>query len=150
MTCGLGKTSPSCCPGRRRGSRKRSKTWQSRRAPSTIFRSPRSNNARGHGIGIGSAKITTMKKLIFMAVLSAGILLGFSRAEGQHYYVQVHPTARAIKRPLAPSPRHVWVGSEWSWSNGAYVEVPGHWDLPPNGRRVWVAGHWTKTGRGSY
>jgi WXXGXW repeat (2 copies) len=85
-----------------------------------------------------------------MALLSAGMLLGVSRAEAQHNYVKVHPTSRVVKRPPAPSPRHVWVGSEWAWSSGAYVETPGHWDLPPDGRRTWVAGHWTREARGSY
>jgi WXXGXW repeat (2 copies) len=91
-----------------------------------------------------------MRKLLLMALFSGGMILAANSVEAQHYYVSVHPEARVITRPIAPSPRHVWVASEWTWRNGAYVEVPGYWALPPHGHRVWVEGHWAKESRGSY
>ena len=91
-----------------------------------------------------------MNKLLSMFLLCAGMALATSQAEAQHFYVSVRPTATVVVRGNRPSPRHVWVGAEWTWSGGRYVEVPAHWDLPPRGRHAWVAGHWTHTRRGDY
>src|SRR6201986_4964168 len=91
-----------------------------------------------------------MRKLVFMFLLGGCMLLGVSRVEAQHNYVKVHPTAHEGKRPPAPSKNHVWVGSEWGWSGGKYVETPGHWEVPPHGHHHWVAGRWAKESRGSY
>jgi hypothetical protein len=91
-----------------------------------------------------------MQKLLLIALFSAGLLFGTSRAEAQHVYVNVRPTAHAVKRPPAPSHAHVWVGSEWSQSGNGYTEVAGHWEVPPHGHHTWVAGHWVKERRGNY
>jgi hypothetical protein len=91
-----------------------------------------------------------MKKLFFATLFGAGLLLGASTVQAQHFYVSVHPSARVIVRPRAPSPRHVWIGSEWTWSGGRYVERPGYWALPPRGRRAWVSGRWVNDRRGNY
>jgi hypothetical protein len=91
-----------------------------------------------------------MQKLFISLFLGAALLLGGLKVEAQHNYVKVHPTERVVERGKAPSANHVWVGSEWNWSGGQYVEAPGHWDLPPHGHHAWVAGHWAKASRGSY
>lgn len=92
-----------------------------------------------------------MTKVLSMFLLCAGLALAANSADAQHFYVKVHPAATVVVRPAAPSPRHVWVGSEYAWRNGAYVETPGHWVLPPRGRRAWVPGRWVTTrGRGDY
>jgi len=92
-----------------------------------------------------------MRKLILMTLLSAGMLLAVNGVNAQdHNYVKVHPAAHVVKRSDRPSPNHVWVGTEWNWNNGAYVEVPGHWDLPPHGHKLWIAGRWSRNSRGSY
>ena len=105
---------------------------------------------------------TTMKRLVIAAIFSGGILCFGLRANAQedrhrqqyvqeqHHYVKNHPEERNMKRPDAPSSRHVWVGSEWSWSNGRYHEKPGHWALPPSGHKEWKDGHWEKGDRGDY
>jgi hypothetical protein len=91
-----------------------------------------------------------MIKVLSMFLLCAGLALAVNSAEAQHF-VKAHPAARVVVRPAAPSPRHVWVDDEWSWKGGAYVQVPGHWILPPHGRKAWVPGHWvTKHGHGDY
>jgi hypothetical protein len=89
-----------------------------------------------------------MRKLIFMAVLSIWMAAGAYAQD--HHYVKTHPAATVSKRPPRPSAGHVWVGSEWNWSNGAYAEAPGHWELPPSGHKIWVAGRWSRTSKGSY
>lgn len=92
-----------------------------------------------------------MQKLIFAALFSAGLLfLGAEKASAQHVYVKVVPHETVVRRPAAPSPRHVWIGAEWTERGGQYVEVPAHWDLPPAGHRAWVPGHWAHESRGSY
>jgi hypothetical protein len=91
-----------------------------------------------------------MNKLFCTVFLGAGLILGASSAEAQHFYVSVHPAAAVVVRPAAPSPRHVWVASEWTWRGGSYVEVPGYWALPPAGHRNWVEGHWIKDHHGEY
>jgi hypothetical protein len=91
-----------------------------------------------------------MQKVVLIALLCTGMVLGTSRVEAQHYYVRDRPTERVITRPPAPSRRHVWVRSEWTWNNGRYAEVPAHWDLPPRGRKTWVAGRWVRDRKGSY
>jgi hypothetical protein len=88
--------------------------------------------------------------MFFLSLLCGGLLLGAFGAQAQHFYVAVHPTETVVVRGAAPSPRHVWIGSEWAWSGGRYVETPGHWMLPPDGRRYWVAGHWSHEHRGDY
>jgi hypothetical protein len=93
-----------------------------------------------------------MRKLIFMTLLSAGLLVTFTGAKAQddHHYVAKHPSATVGNRPARPSPNHVWVGSEWEWRDNRYVETPGHWALPPSGHKTWVAGRWSSTSKGSY
>jgi len=92
-----------------------------------------------------------MKKVLLMALIGAGLCLGVaSRVEAQHFYVSVAPAPAVIVRPPAPSPRHVWVASEWGWSGGRYVETPGYWVVPPRGHRAWIAGHWARERRGQY
>src|ERR1700744_114199 len=92
-----------------------------------------------------------MTKVLSMFLLCAGLALAANSAEAQHFYVKVRPAAPVVVRPAAPSPHHVWIGSEWTWRDGHYVEAPGHWELPPHGRHSWVAGHWvTEHGHGDY
>jgi hypothetical protein len=92
-----------------------------------------------------------MKKVFFMTLLSAGMFAFATRVEAQqHYYVKVRPHTHEVRRPPAPSHNHVWIGSEWNWRDGKYVESPGHWEVPPRGHKRWVEGHWAKASRGSY
>jgi hypothetical protein len=92
-----------------------------------------------------------MQRVLFAAFFSTALLLGGLSASAQtHHYVKNHPEERAMQRPDAPSAHHVWVGSEWNWSNGKYVEKPGHWTLPPHGHKEWSEGHWAKGDKGEY
>ena len=92
-----------------------------------------------------------MKKVLFAAFLSAGmLLLGSGKASAQHVYVKVAPHETVVKRPSRPSAKHVWVAAEWHETDGKYVEAPAHWDLPPAGHRTWTPGHWAHEARGNY
>jgi hypothetical protein len=71
----------------------------------------------------------------FAAVKSNAQIVVSVRPEVPHEYVNV-------RRPPAPSPRHVWVEAGWTAQGGRYVYRPGYWALPPSGRTHWVPGHW--------
>lgn len=62
--------------------------------------------------------------------------------------VSVRPAAIVKVRPIAPSPRHVWVNGNYVWRGGRYVYVDGYW-APPRSGRHWVDGYW-KLKRGGY
>ncbi len=60
-------------------------------------------------------------------------------------YVTVRPTAPVVVRPVAPSPRHIWIDGEWGYTGGRYVYTNGYWGLPRYTGAVWVPGHWKNT-----
>ena len=86
-----------------------------------------------------------MVKLAFLVMLIIGA--GSIKASAQ-IYVSVRPAWHPIARPVAPSPRHVWIDEDWVWRGGAYVAVGGHWALPPNPGWIWYGGHWGHGPRG--
>jgi len=59
------------------------------------------------------------------------------------------PGPAVIVRTRPPSPRHVWVGEEWTPNGRAYAYHPGYWALPPHDGGVWIAGHWANRPGGS-
>ncbi len=83
-----------------------------------------------------------MKKRLLVAIFSLLCIVMAQTSQAQHFYVKVQPAAPVIVRPVAPSPRHVWVEHEWVWRNGAYVHVPGYWAEPPRRHARWIPGHW--------
>jgi hypothetical protein len=98
-----------------------------------------------------------MKKYISRFLLAAVLVLGFSYASSAQVIVKVRPAAPVVVRPVAPSPRHVWIEGGWLARNGRYVHSDGYWAVPPRGRHwaagywaprrqgyVWVPGHWTR------
>ena len=66
-------------------------------------------------------------------------------------YVRVGPPAPIVEtRIVAPGPRHLWVPGYHRWNGGAYVWVPGRWELPPRAGAAWVPAHWVHGRRGWY
>jgi hypothetical protein len=88
-------------------------------------------------------------KLAFLAILMVGAG-AFANTASAQVYVSVHPAWHAVVRPVAPSPRHVWVDEDWEARNGAYVAVGGHWAEPPHPGWRWHPGHWHREHRGEY
>ncbi len=67
---------------------------------------------------------------------------GRHEVDRRHVVVRERPPAlRREIRGIAPSPRHIWIAGNWTWS-GRWVWTPGRWMLPPRERAPWVAGHW--------
>jgi len=54
------------------------------------------------------------------------------------------PPPREEVRTVAPSEAHVWVSGYWSYADGRWVWIPGHWELRPRTNAIWVPGHWDK------
>lgn len=91
------------------------------------------------------------KKIALLSLLALALTFtAFHKANAQRFYVSVRPVEPVYVHPVQPSPRHVWVESEWVWTNGAYVNHPGYWALPPRHYHVWVRGHWEHERRGHY
>lgn len=96
-----------------------------------------------------------MSRKLWITPLAALVLAGFLEVSAAQaaprVYVRVAPPAPIVEVvPVAPSPRHVWVGGYHRWDGRAYVWVPGRHILPPRPRAVWVPGHWARHRRGHY
>src|SRR5437868_5306059 len=87
-----------------------------------------------------------MKKIVFAII----VLLGVSTIDANAQYVRRKPGFSvniSLNAPgSAPYRDAVWVGPEWMWRHGRYVEVPGHWVRRGHGR--WVSGGWVYSNRG--
>jgi hypothetical protein len=86
-----------------------------------------------------------MRQLRKNAVLLL-LLLGLSAAEASaQIVVRVRPPRPHVvitARPVAPSPRHVWIDEDWEPNGTEYRWHGGYWIEPPRPRAVWVPGHW--------
>jgi hypothetical protein len=52
------------------------------------------------------------------------------------------PAPRYEPIPVAPSPRHQWIGGYWGWRGSAQVWIAGHWAVPPAYGYVWEPARW--------
>ena len=78
------------------------------------------------------------------ALVFAGYLVSLPASAATRVYVSIAPPAPVVETiPVAPSPRHVWVGGYHRWDGHAYVWVPGVYAIPPAHYAVWVPGHWS-------
>ena len=89
-----------------------------------------------------------MKKYVNRIVLAVMLVVGFSAASSAQVIVKVRPAAPVVVRPVAPSPRHVWIDGGWVIRGGRYVWTDGYWVAPRRGF-VWVPGYWAPR-RGGY
>lgn len=90
---------------------------------------------------------------LWIAVL--GLLIGMLWSQpslaGVRVYVKVPPPPLIVETaPVAPSPRHVWIGGYHRWDGRAYVWNPGRYEIPPRRHTRWVAGHWAQHRNGHY
>jgi len=79
-------------------------------------------------------------------------LLGISAVQASaQIVVRVRPPRPHIvvtSRPVAPSPRHVWIDEDWEPNGAEYRWHGGYWAEPPRPRAMWVPGHWRHAHRG--
>ncbi len=101
---------------------------------------------------MNSAKKSIMgvskKYLLRITILGGLIIAASSYSASAQIFVKVRPAAPVVVRTTAPSPRHVWIGEEWTVRNGVYVHTGGYWALPPHPGWVWISGHWIHDRRG--
>ena len=88
-----------------------------------------------------------MKRIAIVIVT----LLGFSILKADAQYVRTKPGVSVNISVGAPGPAPyrgaVWVGPEWQYRRGRYVEVPGYW-ANPGRHHGWAYGHWKHSRRG--
>jgi len=92
-----------------------------------------------------------MRKIISKVIMIFAIALSFSAIADAQVYVKIRPPLPVVKvRPPAPSPAHIWVGGEWTWSrdNSRYDYRDGYWERPKYRNNRWVEGRWKQTRRG--
>ena len=83
-----------------------------------------------------------MKKYANRILMLFALLMLFSFDASSQIVVKVRPNAPVIRaRPLAPSPRHIWIDGGWSYRGRGYVWTDGYWVVPRHGM-VWIAGSW--------
>ena len=82
-----------------------------------------------------------------MAMLFA-LLTIFSLAASAQVEVRIRPAVPVIRaRPIAPSPRHIWIDGGWVYRGNGYVWSDGYWVVPRPGM-FWVPGRWRRSHRG--
>jgi hypothetical protein len=59
---------------------------------------------------------------------------------------QAPPAPRVATPPPPPAPGYAWVPGYWTWSNNAWIWVPGKWERPPERTATWVPGQWRDLG----
>ena len=91
-----------------------------------------------------SMKVPTMIAAMSLLLVSSG-----ARAqprEGPLVRVTLAPPAmRHEVAPMAPSPRHLWVGGHWAWRGNAHAWLPEYWAVPPGPGHRWAAARWQNT-----
>jgi hypothetical protein len=81
-----------------------------------------------------------VRKCLIGVVLTAALSLSVA---AQEVFVRVGPPHDVVeRRERAPSRGHVWIAGYHRWDGGAYVWVPGRWEMPPRQHAHWVRHHW--------
>jgi hypothetical protein len=88
-----------------------------------------------------------MKKILAFLVLIAICSAFISSCAPASVTVKPAPVVRV--RPVAPSPRHIWVSDGYVYRRGRYVHNSGYWAAPRIGYSSYIEGHW-KQGRRGY
>jgi len=86
-------------------------------------------------------------RLLFLAVALSVLAVSNGKAQDIVVRARMHAPVVAV-RPVAPSPRHVWIGEEWVPSGRTYVYKGGYWALPPRPHARWIPGRWRRTPAG--
>lgn len=89
-------------------------------------------------------------KMISIVIIT---LFGLSALKADAQYVRRRPGFSVNVTVGAPGPAPyagaIWIGPEWVWRGGHYVEVPGYWARPGR-HRGWAVGHWRYHHRRGY
>ena len=91
-------------------------------------------------------------KLMAAALLAAFLAAcGPPPSPGTVYVHTAPPRDRVEVIGVAPGSGYVWIAGYHTWQGGAYVWVPGRWEVPPRPHyHHWVPGHWKETHHGWY
>jgi len=82
-----------------------------------------------------------MKNYVSKMLLLSAMVVAFGCSATSQVIVRVRPNEPVYTRPIAPSPRHVWIEGGWVERGGRYEWSNGYWMLPRPGM-VWIPGGW--------
>jgi len=89
-----------------------------------------------------------MKTSLNKVVMFFALLFTFSLTASAQIEVRIRPNAPVVRaRPIAPSPRHIWIDGGWAYRGNGYVWSDGYWVVPRPGM-IWVPGRWRRSHRG--
>src|SRR6185369_8796404 len=63
-------------------------------------------------------------------------------------YVTVRPSRPVYVRPVAPSPRHIWIEEDWNGVGDRYEWHGGYWAEPPVEGYYYTPGYWRHSNHG--
>jgi hypothetical protein len=97
-----------------------------------------------------------MKRVNEVFALGIAAILSLAGCETQHRPVVVTPAGqvvvpdqpppnRAETPGKPPGPEYTWVSGYYTYRNGQWIWVSGHWDAPPRIGATWIEGHWHRT-----
>ncbi|MGB3007421.1 MAG: YXWGXW repeat-containing protein [Chitinophagaceae bacterium] len=86
-------------------------------------------------------------KILLIAVF---LFAGVAVLNAQHVRVRLNfPSGIRIGAPdPAPFGGAIWIGPEWRWQRGNYINIPGYWAKPQRYGSTWIPGHWKYSRRG--
>jgi hypothetical protein len=84
-----------------------------------------------------------MKSQFFVLLITITTLISCAPSA-----VSVRPAAVVRVRPVAPSPRHIWVSDNYIYRHRAYRYRGGYWSVPRRGYHGYVDGYWRQNRRG--
>ncbi len=101
-----------------------------------------------------------VSRVLVLAAVSGFLATGcYSHQAAVRERVVPAPTGRVVvseapppARPeiIAPAPTvsHVWLKGYWTFQDGQWVWIPGHWEVRPRTGAVWAPGQWDRTSTG--
>ena len=94
-------------------------------------------------------KFFYMNTRFMKAIAVVGISISLCNSASAQIVVKIRPNATRVvtTRPVAPSPRHVWVNGDYVVRNNQYEWTEGRW-VEPRAHTRWVDGHWKRNRRG--
>jgi hypothetical protein len=100
-------------------------------------------------------KLSLLTVLGATLIVSASLIAGCSTGRP----VVVTPSGAVVVPEAPPPPKHeavgappnasqVWVEGYWSYQDGRWAWISGHWETRPTATAAWVPGHWDHTNVG--
>ncbi len=67
-------------------------------------------------------------------------------AANTYVVLNAPPAPQPEAVPPRPSDQHLWIPGYWTWQNGNYAWMAGHWEMKPSANAVWINPTWEPEG----